>query len=317
MTAPRHRRTCVVGTRTPISFPPVTPPDPSLVTGNTGLATNHDPGSYPPDHHVLRDLAFTTEMTPAAARSGPTARGWITVNDHLRSPTGVTHPGALATLVDALGGGLAATAARPDWIATADLTLHLLPLPHVVEVSAVGQVVRAGRTTVVIEVTLHADGQNLGLATMSFAVLARRDGNPVIDQNDAVTRLTMALPSSGFTAPFETATGLTIVDAETGTVELPITDYVRNTLGATQGGMIAMTGAVAAERALTFAAHTPLAVVDLHITYLALARIGPVRSVTTVLEATSQHGTAYVELVDAGAEDKLTTIVRARGVRVP
>ncbi len=256
-------------------------------------------------------------MSPNLDGNGPTARGWITVNEHLRSETGVTHPGALATLVDALGGGLAATAARPDWIATADLTLHLLPLPHVVDVSAIGRVVRSGRTTVVIEVALHADGQNLGLATMSFAVLPRRDGNPVIDQNDAVTRLTMALPDSGFTTPLETATGLTIVDAETGTVELPITDYVRNTLGATQGGMVAMTGAVAAERALTCAAHTPVAVVDLHITYLALARIGPLRSVTTVLEATAARGTASVELVDAGAEHKLTTIVRARGVRVP
>ena len=39
---------------------------------------------------------------------------------------GSVRAGALATLVDVIGGGLAATVAHPDWIATADLTLHLV-----------------------------------------------------------------------------------------------------------------------------------------------------------------------------------------------
>ena len=38
---------------------------------------------------------------------------------------GAVRAGALATLVDVIGGGLAATTAHPNWIATADLTLHL------------------------------------------------------------------------------------------------------------------------------------------------------------------------------------------------
>ena len=46
---------------------------------------------------------------------------------HICNPSGSPRAGVLAILVDVVGGGLAAVAARPDWIATADLTLHLIP----------------------------------------------------------------------------------------------------------------------------------------------------------------------------------------------
>jgi uncharacterized protein (TIGR00369 family) len=97
-------------------------------------------------------------------------------------------------------------------------------------------------------------------------------------------------------------------------VHLPIDDYVRNSLGAVQGGMMAALATTAAERALTAAAGTPQTVVDLQITYLTLARVGPVVTQTRVLASCAAHGTAHVELVDAGADDRVATIVRARAV---
>src|SRR6185295_25684 len=110
------------------------------------------PPSYPPDRHILRDLAFTTEMGATDS-----ARGWLEVGPFLRAEDGVTHAGAVATLVDALGGGLAAIAALPDWMATADLTLHLLARRDIVRITGRAQVARAGRTTIVVEVDLDAD----------------------------------------------------------------------------------------------------------------------------------------------------------------
>lgn len=268
-------------------------------------------GNYPPASHVLRDLRLESESGPELA-----ARGWIDISDHLRGPSDLVHPGALATLVDAVGGGLAATAARPDWIATADLTLHVIPRAGVQRAEATGRVVRKGRTTVVIEVHLATEtGDELGLATMTFAVLPRRDGNPVIEPTEGVTRTTMALDHSGFTQSLEAATGLTTINAEAGAVALPLTDYVRNTLGAVQGGMMAMTAAVAAERALTHAVGTTIDIVDVQVTYLALAKVGPVVARTTVVNVDPNFGTAHVELSDSGADDRVTTIVRARGVR--
>ena len=132
-------------------------------------------------------------------------------------------------------------------MATADLTLHLLARPDVTAVEARARVVRAGRTTIVVEVDLDADGAPLGLATMTFAVLPRRAGNPVITASGDVTRMTMALPDSGLRAPLEASTGIDVRDAAAGIVHLPIDDYVRNSLGAVQGGMMATLATTAAE----------------------------------------------------------------------
>ena len=99
---------------------------------------------------------------------------------------GAMRAGALATLVDVIGGGLAATVAHPGWIATADLTLHVVGAATQGSVEARARVAHVGRTTVVIEVELHDDeGADIGIATMSFAVLPRRDDNPDITASPA------------------------------------------------------------------------------------------------------------------------------------
>ncbi len=271
-------------------------------------------GTYPPAHHILRDLRLESQTGP-----GLVATGWIPVQPQLLGPTGLVHPGALATLVDAVGGGLGAVAARPDWIATADLTMHLLPVRATTEVAARGRVLRKGRTTIVMEVSIaDAADTAIGLATMTFAILPRRDGNLVLDPGGTDRapgpRTTMALPDSGFTAPLESATGLVGRNDAAGVVELPLTDYVRNSLGAVQGGMMAMTAVAAAERAMTAAAGRRLEVVDLQITYLALAKVGPATSTATVLEVGVDRATVEVVLHDAGADGRITTRITARGV---
>ena len=269
------------------------------------------PHEYPPAHHILRDLRLTVEHRPDG-----TSTGWMPANPHLCNPSGSPRAGVLAILVDVVGGGLAAVAARPDWIATADLTLHLIPRPVTGEIEAVGRVLRQGRTTVVVEVLLHdAAGASLGIATMSFAVLPRRAENLSVDQVDRVNRMTMATTGSGLAEPFRGKVRLTVVDAAAGTVELPLSDYVANSLGAIQGGMMAAAADAAAEQALADACGGPVETCDLQITYLALAKAGPVRTNTRVLAATTKAGTARVEIVDCGSDNRLTTLARAVAVR--
>ena len=263
---------------------------------------------YPPPHHVLRDLQLTVEHRPDG-----TSSAWVPITEHVCSESGAPHAGVLATVVDAVGGGLAALAAKPDWIATSDLTLHLLPRRVAGDVEARGRVLRRGRTTVVLEAALvdTDGGPPLGVATISFAVLPRRDGNPVLDQSDRVSRMGMGVPGSGFTEPLADRIGLQVHDAAAGIVELRRDDYVRNTLGAIQGGMMTMVAEQAASHALRAACGTRVETVDLQVTFLALGKIGPVRSRTRVLAATPEFGTAHVELVDTGAGGRVTTIVRA------
>ena len=265
---------------------------------------------YPPAEHILRDLRITVEHRPDG-----TSTAWIPVSEHVCHPSGTPRAGVLSILVDVVGGGLAAVAVRPDWIATADLTLHLTPRPVTGELRARGEVRRRGRTTVVAEVTVDALGADgtavpLGVATMSFAVLPRRDDNLVVDQVESVTRATMATETSGLTTAFPDRIRVRVVDAGAGTIEVPFDDYILNSLGAIQGGVMAATAAAGAEAALEVACGGPVETVDLQVSYLALARVGPIRTRTRVLEAQPAFGAAHVEIVDTGATDRVTTLAR-------
>src|SRR4051812_20697236 len=151
--------------------------------------------AYPPDQHLLRDL----RLSFAHDEVGVASRAWLPVVPEICTDAGFARAGALATLVDVIGGGLAAAAAHPNWIATADLTLHTVAgAASGATVEARGRTLRAGRTTVVLEVGLSDDtGRELGLATMSFSVLPRRDANPDILEVATPGRTTMAAPDSG------------------------------------------------------------------------------------------------------------------------
>jgi uncharacterized protein (TIGR00369 family) len=268
--------------------------------------------TYPPENHLLRDLQFTFDHDADGRRS----RAWMPVVAELCTDLGHARAGALATLVDVVGGGLAASAAAPGWIATADLTLHLVGAARpdsVVEARA--EVLRAGRTTVVIEVELADDrARCIGLATMSFAVLPRRETNPEIARiRDSPT--TMSTPQSRLARPLLHELGIEVRDAARGVIDAPVIDWSRNSMGAMQGGIVATVAEVAAETALRAATGEQLVVNDLQVTYLGFGRIGPVRSDVAVLGTATGQGAARVELVDAGAESKQMTLVHAVATR--
>jgi acyl-coenzyme A thioesterase PaaI-like protein len=259
--------------------------------------------SYPPAHHMLRDLSLTVEH-----HEDGTSRGRLPVTDALLDDNGRVRAGILATLVDAIGGGLAAYAAAPGWIATADLDLQLFGSSTGLRaVDATGRVLRAGRSTVVLAVDLTAAGAPIGVATMTFAVLARREANPVMPDDRATgPQSFIEGEGSGFEGAALDAFGVRTVDAAIGHVELEPTDYVENSLGAVQGGVVACIVERAAELALSHAAAVPLAPVGLQLSYLALAREGPIRSSVAVLGVAPRWGSARVELFDAGAQRRTT-----------
>lgn len=266
---------------------------------------------YPPAQHILRDLQLTLEHRPDA-----TSTAWIPTPAAVRTPSGSVRAGVLAVLVDVVGGGLAAVAARPDWIATADLTLHLIPRPIDGDVEARGRILRQGRTTVVIEVDLtDASGSPLGLATMTFAVLPRRATNLSVDQADQVQQTSFGLAETTFTSSFHDQVELTVVDASAGAIRLPLRDYVVNSMGAVQGGIVAAAADAAAEHALAHACGGPVETVDLQISYLALVRVGPLTTEAHVLDADPSFGSARVEIVDPGQDGRLTTVARVVAVR--
>ncbi len=233
---------------------------------------------YPPEQHLLRDLRFSFDHDAANGRS----RAWMPVVPELCTDLGHARAGALATLVDVIGGGLAASAAEPGWIATADLTLHLVGAARpgsVVEARA--DVLRAGRTTVVIEVALVDEHErDIGIATMSFAVLPRRDTNPDVGAI-RTSPSTMAMPESRLARPLLVELGVEVVDPARGVIEVPVVDWCLNSMGAMQGGVVATVAEVAAETAPRAATGEPLVVNDLYVTYLGFGKVGPVRRRST------------------------------------
>lgn len=265
------------------------------------------PAGYPPERHVLRDLLVEIEHREDGTSLGrlPVTRGVLA--------GGAVSSGAVATLVDVIGGGLAADAARPDWIATADLTLHRVGPVRSGAVEARGRVARKGRSSVVVDVEL-ADGSGpdaptLGMATMSFSVLPRREENVELPPR-APGRVSMAGPGSGLDVGLEEAIGLRVVDGDRGAVELPIDGYVVNSFGALQGGVVATVAEVSARHLLRAACGAPVDPADLHLTYLALAREGPVRTRARVLAAGPTGGCARVEVLDTGLDDRLVALAR-------
>ncbi len=201
--------------------------------------------TYPPDRHLLRDLRLSFEHQGTGA-----SRAWMPAVPELAAADGAVRAGALATLVDVIGGGLAAQTAQPDWIATADLTLHLTGAVVTGTVEARAHVAHAGRTTVVIEVTLHDDaGRQVGLATMSFARLPRRDQNPDLSDSMTTGTSTMALPESAMQGSLLDEIGVRVVDAAAGVLEAPVRDWSRNSLGSMQGGAVAAVIDAAADAA--------------------------------------------------------------------
>ncbi len=267
--------------------------------------------AYPPRDHILRDLNILLEYK---GRESSTARAPVVpavCNDQ-----GAMHVGVLATLIDLLGGILAARVAYPDWIATANLLINSTQRARTGEVTVVGSVLRAGRAAVVIEAestagTTSSDSpaKSVGSAVATFSRLARRDGNLDIGRDDGSHQVVAFKPDGpGLTQHLLDKAGLRVLDTDAGAVELNMSDYVRNSFGALQGGMVALMADVAGQYAARAVADQPVVTADLAIHYLSQGKAGPFYTRTKVLRMTGDSVLTRVEILDRGANDLLMAV---------
>ena len=277
-------------------------------------------GGYPPPEHLLGDLGMEAELTTESS-----ARVRTRVTPQILSPGGGVRAGVLATLVDIVGGALAARVLRPDWMATADLTLQLVGPVLGPWVEARGAVLRRGRTTLVIEALVLAvdeDGNDLMIdgrtpdpvawASMTFAVLPAQNPASSVQMAEELP-MRWAFSGGGLNLPILEALPLTVLDGAAGRVSVPVRPYLHNSFQAIQGGVIALVAEAAGAEALGAALGgdgSTVVVTDLQIAYLALGKVGPIVTEARVL-ATGPDGRAgaVVELRDAGADGRLTTVV--------
>jgi uncharacterized protein (TIGR00369 family) len=271
---------------------------------------------YPPTRHFLSDLGMEAEVT---SESSATVR--IRTTPHVLGADGGVRIGVLATLVDVVGGSAALRAVDPDWMATADLTVQMARPATGPLVGARATVLRKGRTTLVVEAVVANvadDGRSdpVGWASMTFAILPGRMTAPRPDMSSELP-VRWSLDGVGMDGPVVDLLGISVDDARRGMASLPVREYLRNSFGAVQGGVMATVAEVAALAMVESAADAgaaPAVATDLHVAYLALGRVGPIVTRSRLLDGhhPSGGGVVAVELVDEGADQRLTTVVNVR-----
>ena len=276
-------------------------------------------GSYPPAHHLLSDLQLEADI-----RSISEAVVSMPVTPHLLGADGGVRVGVLATLVDVVGGAVAVRAVLPDWMATADLTVQCIRPARGPVVEARAQVLRRGRTTLVIEARVFdvGGGQGAGAdslvawASMTFVILPRERGTVAGGLPPTPAGWTFA--GSGLDRPVLDAVGIA-VDEGSGEVSLSVSEYVHNSFGAVQGGVMAIVAEVAGLEAIARSAkcgRDDVTVTDLHVAYLALGRSGPIVGLARALGVGGRRH-ATVELVDDGTGRRVTTVATMSGTVGP
>src|SRR5262249_14106978 len=149
-----------------------------------------------------------------------------------------------------------------------------------------GTPLRAGSTQVVLDAAVDDGDRAAGpcaVASMTFTRIPRRNNTMPFVEPDEQTKFAFADESSGLCAPFADQLGCRVIDARAGIVELPVTDYARNSVGALQGGAVVALVDAAAEAVAAARMGEGIATQDLELHFLALGRVGPIRSRATWL----------------------------------
>src|SRR3954452_17054508 len=258
----------------------------------------------------ISDLDITTEQTSAT-----TARSMSPLTDAVRDASGAAGLGYLVGLVDVNTAMVGVCASAPDWTATSDLMLHeSAPLVHGPTILE-SHLTRAGSRLVVVSVDIY-DGNGLtdmdeltdpidltrvatGLVTFARVPASTSTVSATWDPLSTIgVRRHLERDGELPTAPLLERIGLQVVDAAEGVVELGNSPYVQNSRGRINGGVLGMVFQGAAEAAVP--GHVGS---DLHIHYLASARVGPVRTETVVVREVDDHVVCRVVATDAGADD--------------
>lgn len=263
-----------------------------------------DPGAavaapaYPPPVHVLRDLGLDVEV-----RHGGVTRGRLAARGGGQLPLGV-----VSTAVDVLAGAVCARAISPDWMATSVLSLHLGDVDPDVELVLDAMVLRAGRSTVTVEVELRQQ-LTVGTAVLTFSRLPRRESTLVLPDTGGRPgdRYGFGGLSEGSgrmgagVGGFDTAIGCRVVPGDPGRTETEILPYVRNSFGAVNGGVVAAVADAAARSVVGDAGRWRT--VDLTVSFLGQGRVGPMVTSSRLLRTGGSSRSVRVEVRDDGQID--------------
>ncbi len=265
--------------------------------------------AYPPDEHFLRDLGHWLEWDGEAYRAG------LRAIPELGAAPGGVRAGVWAALADTIGGAVATRAVQPNWIATSDLSVHIFSAVRDGEISATARLLRQGRRTAVVEIELFssaAPDEPVGLATVGFSVLEARGDLQRSDHPQATSRTEFGHPDRPLSEDILTRVGVHWLDARAGQLSLKPNPRVRNTLGAVQGGVLALLADAAGEARGRAEGRESGVTCDLALHYLAQGKTGPLETRTRVLARGPDGARVRVEILDRGQSDRLVAVATNR-----
>jgi acyl-coenzyme A thioesterase PaaI-like protein len=262
---------------------------------------------YPGPGHVLRYARLAIDGSTEGL-----VEGLLPALDDLCDAGGAIRLGAMALLVDYAAGMVAIQTVKPDWTVTHDLAMHLSGLaPPVGELEASCRLVRAGKSNVLSETSICTPaGDEVARAYVTFTRMPRREGTP---QASSQRRVNLAEADEMPRRPLDEAVGFRFSEPSTDRerhhwVEFDHIPFIHNSLGAIQGGVVAL----ALERGASWAGEAelgrPCRTTDLHLHYLALGRAGPFQARAEVLRRQDTSVVSRVALVDTGADDRLLAL---------
>lgn len=260
--------------------------------------------SYPASGHVLRYLRLAFDSSVPGR-----TEGLMPAMADLCDDGGGIRLGAIALLADFAAGITALDTVSPDWTVTHDMALHLVqPAPPKGELEATCEVMRAGKNSVTSEtIVVSPVVGEVARVFITFTRLPRRGDTPMAAP---ITRINLA-ESSNVERPraaLDEAVGFRLEQGQRSYVEFDHSPFIVNSLGAIQGGVIALALERAASWAGQAALHRPCRTTDLHLHFLAMGKQGPFQARAEVLRADDGVVVSRIGLFDTGDHDRLLAL---------
>lgn len=241
------------------------------------------------------------ELGHPAAPADTHVVGEVRDLDHLRGPADNVRAGALLTMADTVGGMCSGLAVLPGWVVSTNLMLRTVPRAHHGPLALEATISRVGRNAVVSQVSIRDVGDGGALiadGALTSAVLEPEGGPPefprpmTLDPPDDPEPVLPLLEFFG------------VARHDDAAVALPITDRVRNPWGILHGGATAVLVDAAGAHAIGEGAVTA----DVVLHFMRPGRVGPAVARATVIGARADGHLVRVEVVDAGADDRVMAV---------
>jgi uncharacterized protein (TIGR00369 family) len=229
--------------------------------------------------------------------------GSVPLADHLRGANGGARAGAIAAMVDNVGGLAGGLAALPDgWVVSTNLTTRVASLDHVGPLRLRADILRRGRASVVDRVQVFDDGAGgvrVAEGVLTSAVLVPDGGPPAFARPVAMApgHIAAAPPFAEWLRTRRAGDPRTVV-------ELDLRDELRNPWGIMHGAVVSALVDLASVETVAPTSAAAVATADITLHFLAPGRIGPVAARTRVLGERPDGVVVRVEIVDRGADDR-------------